>query len=176
MKKTFLSIFSILTLALIIISCQKNENDNSQSSQKIDIIKNSTIRDSVDVSFDESIYVDHTLSTELGVSDFQIASGSYYLVFNTENPYGVVSFDIDGTSPPQIYNVGVKVKIAKRYTNNCPNCTCCCGIGFRCGFVTWNPGETSPLEDGSRYLEAKVSIVSGKLVIRMAEEIPSEWY
>lgn len=163
-------IFIIVSIVLIFVSsCTKIEKEDIKSPQNIGIEKTSIFRDSINVSFDEMVIVDTNFSTALGVESFEIETGTYYLVFNAENPFGIVTFNTLNNFNPQIYNTnGIAIKIARR------TCNCACGIGFRCGVSSYNPPQTNPISE--RYLQAKVTFNSGKIIIRMAEEIPESWF
>jgi len=174
MKKNQLFLLGFALFSIFLLSnCKRSDDTTPISNHQTDIYKASSI-DSIDVSISQQTDIDHYLCDTLGVGDFSINSGTYYLVFDQNNPYGKVTFSIqNGTNIINSPGVGVKIKVARINAPKCQTCTCCCGIGFRCGFVKWDPPtpDYTPI-DADRYLDATIQIINGNLVIRMDEEIP----
>lgn len=170
------SIFVVLFTLYLLTSCEKHENNSDILTNGNGDNKSSVIYDSIDVSIDENISVDSELCDSLNVDDFNIKPGSYYLVFNTQNPFGTVTFDIESSSREIMGpGVGIKVKVAKIHTWRCPECDCCCGIGFRCGFVKWNGSDFRTATEAVRYLDATITFNtanSSTMTVKMEEEIP----
>lgn len=171
MKKNQLLFMSIaLSLIYFLSNCTRVDDAFPSNSIEKDGLKSS----SIEVSISEQINVDHLLCDTLGVANFSIDSGSYYLTFDNDNKYGKAVFSIhNGSNIQNSPGVGVKVKVARRNAPKCPTCSCCCGVGFRCGFVTWDPPTPSYSPyDADRYIDATIQILNGNLVVQINEELP----
>ena len=174
MKKfiAFLSITAILVI--VIISCSKNIDKVPKNvGEKPPMVKSGI--DTMYMVTDSSFYVSSVMCDSFDVQYIEVKPDEYQIYFDQDHPYGYFCCDIelpaDARGPFII--ISITIKIAKRYSKHCPENYCTCGIGFRCGFISWDDGDHSGDTDADRYKNVTLSLnaTTNKLCCTFEEAI-----
>lgn len=178
MKKVFLIVLIAIT-SLSIYSCSKNTETKDPSSSENSLFRSS--EDPVIATFEEDEYEMATSKAALfGYSSITISAGEYKIRkdLSTGKFYCILNIKDLGTlttEEPLVYEGGVR--IVKRNLCKHHHKSCCCPLGFRCGWtnapaggLTDDPSEGSSNEPVSSIsteedITAQVDSQKSQLVI-----------
>lgn len=175
MKKIITILSALAIIVILIISCNKKiDNIPEGVSESSPTLK--SVTDTMYIVNDSDFYVSSVLCDSFNLQYIKIKSGNYKINFDENHPYGYLDIDVElPADAPFIewWMITIHLKIAKVYTHNCPNCHCCCGIGFRCSFMKYDGEDHSFDDDSDRYKEVTLSLdaTTNKLSLTLNEEI-----
>lgn len=165
-----------ICFALVISSCSNQEEVILQESDNIntedlsqDALNASTVSYDSTLMLDTGFWIFSDAAATVGYEYILIKPGTYTLSYGSSN-YSTIDLDVDTVvnAVPLTGGAGVKIRLADRKHKKCKPCVS--GIGFRCGFIKWNPPHTPPFNppypaDDLSSTAFSLSIPSGGLPI-----------
>ena len=134
-----------------IASCSKNANEKVELNEEEQFIEtpNGLV---VKYSEEDDFIISKSISRKLGYEEIVISGGDYQILVN-DNNFGTTQLNVKHSKKLKtagftrsfqnnstLSEGGIGIRIAKVKKRKCGgeyvDCTCCCGIGFNCGFTT----------------------------------------